>query len=103
MRPISVGVGTILPLRAGEGLADGDGLDSDTRDFLRLIDTVNSFAAEPLYTQRELLSQVFAAIWLWPDGAIWIQWKDEPEDDVAEQTGGRSLRSAKRWETVDWD
>jgi hypothetical protein len=80
-----------------------DGLDSETREALALVDSVEGFSSSTLYAQRMMMGRVFGAVWIWPDRAIWIQWRDEEEDKVGERTGGRSLREALRWATIDWD
>ena len=77
-----------------------DGMDSASQETLALISAVEAFEASDLRAKRALLKKLFAAVWVWPDEAIWMQWKTDSNADC-EQLTGRRLFQAEKWQSLD--
>lgn len=69
---------------------------------MSLIDAMDAFKASGLSEKQALIEKLFAAVWVWPDEHVWIQWHTDSEDDCERLTGGRKLYEGRKWESVDW-
>jgi hypothetical protein len=68
---------------------------------LQQLEGMETFDRVPFARKKALLSEIFTAVWLWPDGKFEFQWKGQSEADMVER-GGRPLRIAQEWPVLDF-
>ena len=76
-----------------------------SEEILSLLDGMTAFAATDFHRRVELLRRMVEAVYLWPDGTVYIQWKGMPEAEALaaiEKELGRKVGRAKDWGPVDF-